>query len=208
MKVLERFGNFSKTDWLALLICLLFLGAYLTLALVKHAHFGTGYDLAITNQIVWEFSRFILPVSSVHAYAFTPVFSDHLEFIYALISPLYWILPDARMLIILQTLAFVLSGIPVYLLAKKYKINKYLSLAFLTSYYMFFGVQNALWSDVHSLVFGVSFLSFFVYFLDIHKKWPALLFFILALISKEDMGFLAFFISFVYLLKTRWKFNL
>jgi len=205
---LSRLFKLDRTSLIAFFIGFVFFFAYLTLSLVKHAHYWTGYDLSITNQIVWEFSRFTLPISSVHAYAFTPVFSDHVEFVYAIISPFYWILPDARMLIILQVLAFILSGIPIYLLAKRHKINNYLSLAFLISYYMFFGVQNALWSDVHSLVFGISSLSFFIYFLDVKKKWPALLFFVLALVSKEDMGFLAFFISFVYFLKTRWKLNL
>jgi len=89
---------------------------------------------------------------------------------------------------------------PIYLRSKKYKINNLASLAFLISYYMFFGVQNALWSDVHSLTFGVAFLTFFIYFLDSRKKWPTLLFFALALISKEDIGFLTFFIAFVYFL--------
>ena len=193
-------SKLRRTDYLAVLICLLFLGAYLTLALIKHANFWTGYDLSVDNQIVWEYSRFLAPISTVHAYAFTPVFYDHVEFVYALIAPFYWILPDARMLIILQTIAVILSGIPIYLLAKKYKINNFLSLAFLVSYYMFFGVQNALWSDVHSLTFGVAFLTFFIYFLDTQKKWPALLFFVLALTSKEDMGLLTFFISLFYFL--------
>ncbi len=164
MDIVGKFTKLKKTDYLALLICLLFLGAYLTLALVKHAHFGTGYDLSVDNQIVWEYSKFLPPIMTVHAYAFTPVFYDHVEFVYALLAPFYWILPDARMLIILQVLAIILSGIPIYLLSKKYKINNLASLAFLISYYMFFGVQNALWSDVHSLTFGVAFLTFFIYF--------------------------------------------
>src|SRR3989344_5743693 len=208
MPKLRKLLKFEKTDYLAILICLLFLGAYLTLTLVKHAHFWTGYDLSIENQIVWEFSRFMSPISTVNAYAFTPVFYDHVEFVYALIAPFYWILPDARMLIILQTIAVILSGIPIYLLSKKYKINNFLSLAFLISYYMFFGVQNALWSDVHSLTFGILFLTFFIYFLDSRKTKATVLFFILALTSKEDIGLMTFFISFVYFLKTRWKFNL
>src|SRR3989338_6895300 len=84
---LSRLFKLDRTSLIAFFIGFVFFFAYLTLSLVKHAHYWTGYDLSITNQIVWEFSRFTLPISSVHAYAFTPVFSDHVEFVYAIISP-------------------------------------------------------------------------------------------------------------------------
>lgn len=192
----------------AIILCILFAFAYLLLALIKHSNFGTGYDLSIENQIVWQYSNFTLPVITVHAYSFLPVFHDHIEFIFAILAPFYWILPDARTLIVLQALSVVLSGYIIYLLAMKHKLNLFVSLSLLISYLMFFGVQNALWSDVHSLTFAVSFLAFFIYCLDTKRRWPSILFFILAITSKEDIGFIAFFISFIYLLRTREKINL
>lgn len=205
---MQILSKIKKETYIALFICLIFFVLYLTLALVKHAHYQTGYDLSVDNQIVWEYSKFLPPIMTVHAYVFEPVFYDHVEFVYAIISPFYWILGDARMLIFLQVLALVLSGTPIYLLMKKHKINSYLSLSLLISYFTFFGIQNALWSDVHSLVFGISFLAFFIYFLDSNKKWLVILFFLLALTSKEDMGFLTFLISFVYFIKNKNKINL
>lgn len=200
--------KFVKNNFFALLICAVFFVAYLVLGFVKHMHFMTGYDLSVINQAVWEYSRFLPPNSTVHAYAFTPVFWDHVEIILLFLSPFYWIHANSETLIFLQALFFALSGIPVYLLARKYKINNYLSLSLLISYFTFFGVQNALWSDVHSLVFGASFLAFFIYFLDLNKKWPAILFFFLAITSKEDIALLAFLISFVYLIINRRRINL
>src|SRR5689334_16503171 len=100
----------KNPDYLiAAFVCLFFFSAYLTLALVKHAHFLTGYDLAVDNQVVWEYSRFLSPISSVHAYAFTSVFADHIEFVYLLLAPFYWLLPNANSLIILQAIAIGLS---------------------------------------------------------------------------------------------------
>lgn len=208
MRFFSKTSKFNKEFIFALIICLTFFIAYLSLSLIKHLHFQTGYDLSVDNQIVWEYSRLMLPISTVHAYAFTPVFWDHIEFVYAFISPFYWILPDARMLIILQVIAIILSGIPVFLLARRHKVNLYVSYSLLISYFMFFGIQNALWSDVHSLVFGVSFLAFFIYFLDTNRKWLTILFFILALTSKEDIGLLTFLISFVYFIKNRKRINI
>lgn len=188
--------------------CIIFLSAYLTLGLVKHAHFWTGYDLSLVNQVTWEYSRFIPPVMTGHAYPFMPAFYDHIEFIYILLSPFYWILPDARALIILQSLIVAISGFFVFLLAKKHKLNFFVSIALLFAYFTFYGVQFALWSDVHSLVFGASFIAMFIYFLDSNKNKLAILFFLLALTSKEDIGFILFFISLVYLFLTKRKVNL
>lgn len=189
-------------------ICFIFLAAFLTLSLVKHAHFGTGYDLSIDSQIIWEFSRFKMPISTTHVYAFTPFYYDHIELVYALLAPFYWILSDARMLLILQVIAVTLTGFCFFLLSRKYNINKILSCALLISFFSFYGVQNAVWYDAHSLVFGFCSLVFFIYFLEIKKKWLAVLFFILTLISKEDMGLILFFVSLVYLIRTRNKINI
>lgn len=208
MKFLDRITKLKKETYIALFICFIFFSLYLTLSMVKHLHFQTGYDLSVDNQVVWEYSRFLPPTSTVHAYAFSSVFADHVELIYVLLAPFYWISGDARMLIFLQALAIGLSGIPVYLLAIKYKINKLLSLSLLASYFLFFGIQNAMWSDVHSLVLAASFLAFFIYYLDLGKKWPTILFFLLALTSKEDIGLLTFSISFIYFIRTKQKINL
>jgi uncharacterized membrane protein len=198
----------KKEDFPAILIFFVFFIAYLILSLVKHLHFQTGYDLSIANQIVWGYSHFSLPIMSVHAYAFIPALWDHIEFIYAIISPAYWILGDARMLLTLQVIFFVISGIPILLLCRKYKINNLLSYALLIAYFCFYGVQNALYSDAHSLVFGVSFLAYFIYFLDSKRMIPTLVFFVLTIICKEDMGLLTFLIAFVYFIRTRQRVNI
>lgn len=200
---------FEKKEYLlAGLICISFFFAYLVLGFVKHMHFMTGYDLSLVNQVTWEYSRFTSPVMTGHAYPFMPAFFDHIEFVYLLLSPFYWILPEARTLIILQSLIVAISGYFIFLLAKKHKINLFVSLSLMFAYFTFYGVQFALWSDVHSLVFGSSFLAIFIYFLDSKKDKWAFLFFLLAITSKEDIGFITFFISLVYLVISRRKINL
>ena len=133
LEILRKDFKKRKEHYFAAAFCLVFLLAYLTLGLVKHAHFLSGYDLSLVNQVAWEYSRFIPPVMTGHAYPFMPVFYDHIEFIYILISPFYWILPDARTLIILQALVFSVSGFFVYLLTNKYKLNKLISFSLLFS---------------------------------------------------------------------------
>lgn len=208
MKYLLRLPKIKKETWVAISVCFIFFVTYLILSLVKHVHFMSGYDLAIANQLVWQYSEFKIAIATVNSYAFVPGLWDHVEFIYIFLAPFYWILGDARTLIFLQALAVATSGIPVFLLARKYRINVYLSLSLLISYFTFYGIQNAIWSDVHSLVFGAAFLAFFIYFLDSNKKWLTFLFFFLAITSKEDIALLTLLISFVYLIRTRSKLSL
>lgn len=191
-----------RKNKIAIFICFLFFVAYTTLALVKHYHFLSGYDLAIVDQAVWKYSQFKVPITTIHSYAFTSLLADHVEIIYILLAPFYWIYNNSVTLIVLQTLFVSFSGIPVYLLARNRKLPTVLSLALLISYLSFYGVQNAIWSDVHSLAFGAAFLPWFIYFLYKNEKWRIFASLILALISKEDIGLLTFFVGLVYFVTT------
>lgn len=97
------------------------------------------------------------------------------------------------------------SGIPIYLLAKHKKLPNILSLSLLISYLSFYGIQNALWSDVHSLAFAGAFLPWFIYFLYKNEKTGIFISLALALLCKEDIGLLTFFIGLVYFVTTRSK---
>src|SRR5579872_3978056 len=135
--------------WKAVGIILLFTIAYTTLGIVRHMHFLSGYDLAVSDQVMWKYAYFHNPITTINAYPFTYMMADHVEFIYIFLAPLYWVWNNVLALIVAQVVIFCLSGIPIYLLARKKGLNQLLSLTILFSYLFFFGVQNALWDDVH-----------------------------------------------------------
>ncbi len=192
--------------FLPYIICCIFFIAYSTLSIVKHDHYQSyGFDLGITDQIVWEYSKFDAPITTVHYYPYTSILTDHVEFIYALLSPFYWIWDDPRMLLFLQAAAICFAGLPLYFLAQSKKIKPIVTYALLLSYLTFYGLQNAIWFDVHSEVFGASFLPWFIYFLDKKKKYWCLVFFLLTIFCKENMAFLTLLISGVYFLKRKSK---
>jgi uncharacterized membrane protein len=198
-----------KKNKSVIVICLLFFFAYATLSVIRHLHFGSfGFDLGISDQIVWKYSQLQAPITTVQAYPFTSIFTDHIEFIYILIAPFYWLFNNALTLLLLQSFIVTTSAIPIYLLAKKKGLSKLLGLAIVVSYLMFYGIQNALWFDVHSLSFGAAFLAWFIYFLEArHTRW-AIIAFLLAIGCKEDIALLTGIISFVYLLQRRDKVSL
>jgi uncharacterized membrane protein len=186
------------------LICFIFFIAYSTLSIVRHNHYQSfGFDLGINDQVVWEYSHFKPPVTTIDQPVFSSKLFIHVELIYALLAPFYWLWSDPRMLLLLQAFAIVSSGIPIFLLAKKYKLKPSISYALLVSYLTFYGIQNALWFDAHSAPFGAAFLTWFIYFLDAENiVWSAVTF-LLTIISKENLPAMTMLVSLVYLIKTR-----
>ncbi len=190
-------------------ICLLFFIAYTILSVVRNSHFGSfGFDLGINNQVVWEYSHFQIPITTVDSLGLTsyvPKFAIHVELIYALLAPFYWIWSNANTLLFLQSLFVCISGIPIFLLAKKKGLNTWIQYALLLGYLTFYGVQNALWFDAHSASFASSFLAWFLYFMDGENLLWTTLFFFLAITSKENIAGITFLVSIVYYISTKRK---
>ncbi len=201
---MKLFRFFQK--YLPYFICLVFIIAFSTLSIIRHNHYESyGFDLGINDQVVWEYSKFREPVTTIDHAAFESKLDIHIELVYALISPFYWIWSDPRMLLLLEVVFVCTSGLAIYLLAKKYKLHEWLQIVLLISYLMFYGVQNALWFDVHSATFATAFLAWFIYFLISGKKKLTILFFVLAITAKENIAGLTFLISVVYFITTRKK---
>jgi uncharacterized membrane protein len=182
---------------------------YSVLSIVRHNNYGSfGYDLGINYQTVWRYSTFQIPITTIDPFPELPKLAAHVELVYALISPFFWIWNDPRMLLILEVIFVCQAGIPIYLLARSKKLKISISLAIVFSYLIFYGVQNALWHDVHSISFGAGFLAWFIYFNDIKKHLPASIFFVLAIISKENVALITLAIAFTYFLLRRDKLNI
>lgn len=191
---------------LPIIVCILFFITYGILSIVRDAHYQSfGYDLGINDQTVWRYAHFQAPLTTSDPFPDKTKLVEHVELVYALISPFYWIWDNRKMLLLLEPAFFCASGIAVYLLAKKRKLNEVISIGLVIGYLGFFGTQNAIWDDVHSASFAASFIMWFIYFLDTKKKWLSVLFFILAITAKENIGLLTFLISGVYFIKERSK---
>lgn len=104
------------------------------------------------------------------------------------------------MLLIVDALFMCASGVAVYLLARRRKLLPILSVSLVFSYLLFYGVQNAMWFDVHSASFAAGFIAWFIYFLESKKFRFAWVFLILAITAKENIGLLTILISVIYFL--------
>lgn len=190
----------------ALSLCFVFFLAYSILSIVRHNNYQSfGFDLGINDQIVWEYSQLKAPITTIDHVPFISKLFVHVEIIYALLAPFYWIWSDARMLLILQVAVVCFSGIAVYLLARHYKLHTWIASALLITYLMFYGVQNALWFDAHSAPFGAAFLAWFIYFLVTERTKWTIIFFLLAITAKENIAGIIFLICLTYYLVTKRK---
>ena len=201
--------NFLLTrllPFLPYLLVVLFCLAFTVLVFVRHDHYQSfGYDLGINAQTVWKYSQFELPFSTIDPTPDKPKLAEHVELVYALIAPFYWIWDSRRMLLLVRNIWFCFSAIAVYKLARKKKLNFWIATALTVGYLGFYGVQNAIWADLHSASFAAAFLTWFIYFLETKRKKISFVFFLLAITAKENIGLLTFLISLVYFWKEKSK---
>lgn len=203
--MLKRFLT-KYSFFIAIFICLLFFVAYSTLSIVRHNHYQSfGYDLGINDQVVWRYAHFQAPVTTIDPFPNKTKLVEHIELVYALIAPFYWIWDTRKMLLLVEAFAICASVIPIYLLARKRGLSLWTSNAIVVGYLGFYGVQQVMWLDTHSATYGAAFLSWFIYFVDTKKKWISVLFFFLAITAKENIGLLTFLTAFVFFIKDRRK---
>lgn len=189
---------------IAIFICLIFFAAYSTLSIVRHIHYESyGFDLGINDQTVWRYSRFEPPLATIAPFPDKTKLATHVELVYALISPTYWLWSARKMLLLVSAFIVCSGGLAAFLLSKKKLKNNFISFSIMLSYLMFYGLQNAVWFDVHSSNFSAAFLMWFIYFLDVKMIRSAVLFFFLAITAKENVASYTLVISLLYLIRRR-----
>lgn len=194
---------------IAIFICLIFFTAYSVLSIIRHLHYESfGYDLGINNQIVWRYSTFQPPITTVGPFPGSLKLDTHVELVYAFITPFYWLWSSARMLLLVEAGFLVSGAIAMYLLARDRKLSVPISLSILFSYLTFYGLQNAMWFDVHSASFGAAFIAWMLYFLNKNSLIGTLLFFLLAITAKENIAFITLSLGLVYFISRRNRLSL
>ena len=171
----------------------------LALALLHHRAFGTGYDLGIYDQVVWNMAhgRFFMTTLVYE----TGGYYDHFEPILAIISPLYWLFSDARVLIILQSLALGLGSLPIYLYARcrlgwfGTKAAAMVAPVIAATYLLYPALHNANLNDFHEVGLIPPLLGFALYGLLRGRRRVLFIFLVLCLLVKEDLAITALAIS-------------
>jgi uncharacterized membrane protein len=162
----------------------------ITEALLNHRALGTGYDLGIYDQVVWNMAHG-RPFATTLVYE-TNGYYDHLEPVLALISPLYWLWPDVRVLLVLQAVALALGSLPIYLYARR-RLGEFgpefalLALLPAAAYLVYPPLHSANLNDFHEVALLPALIGFALYGLLTGRRRLMFLSLGLCLLVKEDL---------------------
>lgn len=168
-----------------LILALIFFSIFTLHTLQRHNSFHShAFDLGIYSQITYLYSQNLSPFSTLKN---MPLLADHFGVILWIISPIYQIFPDAKTLLVIQSLFVSVSSIPIYLIALDKLRNKWQATLLILTYLSSVGIVQAVNFDFHLAtisVFPISLIIWAWYF----KRWRLyLIFLICSLLFKEDL---------------------
>ncbi len=172
-----------------LLLVLIYIIYFTTASFLRHDNFFTGrFDLGNMDQTVWNTMRGrIFSITDPNGTDITSRLSFHADFILILISPLYFLWKDPKMLLLLQTVILSLGSIFIYLISMKILKNKNISLVLSVCYLLNPAVNHSNLYDFHPVVLATTFLLAAYYFMIKNKNFLFVLFLILASLTKEQV---------------------
>jgi uncharacterized membrane protein len=172
-------------------------GVYAVYSIVRFDHLGAGgFDLGIFDQVVWHYSHFQAPASSVKG--LSSIWGDHFSPILVVLAPLYWVWDDARMLLLAQALLLALAAVPIFMYVRD-RLGRGCAYLFAASYLVFWGVQSGVAFDFHELAFA-PLIDAVVIVAVYRREWRLYAVGVLAMLTvKEDQSLLVVFLG-IYLL--------
>jgi uncharacterized membrane protein len=161
---------------------------FATLSVQVYDGYGSpGYDMGIFDQGVWLLSRFHTPFVTVMG---RNLFGDHTSFVLLLAVPLYWILPEAQTLLVLQTCLIAAAAIPIYLLALKLTRSAVMATALAAAFLLNPALEHGNLEQFHPESFLVPGMALAIYAAVDWKPRLLALTTILCLLVKEDVALL------------------
>ncbi len=187
-------------------------------SLVRYQNYYAGeFDLGHMVQVVYNtlHGHFFMLSSPEKLPVLVSRASDHFDISLLLLVPFFYIYPHVSLFLFIQSIVVALGGIFIYKFALDNKSSRSIAVFLTVIYLIMPGMLNALMFDYHPEVLASTFLLGSFYFLYKRKIYYSIPFILLALISKEDMGFIlgtiGIYFTYVYireLIKDKSKRNL
>ena len=197
-----------KHKWLIMvLVC--FGAIFASISFVNHYNFRTyGWDLGINQNAIFDYAHFRWNDCMIMQPSFDNVLADHFSLYPILISPFYWIFGSYTMLIF-QWAAILFGGVGIYKFILLIGSNKKLATIATAHFFCIWGIYSALSFDYHDNVVAAMFVPWFLYNYKKQAHLKSILFFILIVISKENMalwaGFIGLGLSLRHVMNKEWQ---
>jgi uncharacterized membrane protein len=148
--------------------------------------------MAIINH---DFGR-ILELTDPHGYQQITRMAIHNDMFLALLAPLYFINNTPSTLVVVQTIVLALGAVALYKIVRFiFKDVPLLAIVFAIAYLLYTPMERANIFDFHAVTFATTFLLFMFYFWLTKKYKLSALFFVLALLTKEEIPFITSFFA-------------
>ena len=167
---------------------------YCLISLVNHYLFKTyTLDLGLYTHAMYDYTHFRIDDCTVFKDVPRSIISDHFDLYLLLLSPLVNLFGTYTLLIV-QIAAVLLGGWGVCKLLRLYTDDGWLPVLATATFFLSFGIIQALGYDYHSNVLTAMMLPWLLYFIKRKRFGLASLFVVLFVIGKENMSLWLFFV--------------
>lgn len=159
------------------------------LAVLQHRAFRTGrYDVGNLVQAVWSTAHGdLLSVTDTQGRQVSRL-GAHFDPIVAALAPLWWLWPDASLLLATQAAAVASGAAAVFLLGRRHLGSPWTGLGLALAYLLYPPTQWLVLDDFHPVALATPLLLWGFWFLDSDRLAPFAAVAALACLTKEQVG--------------------
>jgi uncharacterized membrane protein len=164
--------------------------AFAALSILRHRSFQTGrFDLGNMVQAVWSTAHgHPLQITSLRGDQISRL-AAHFDPILAAFTPVWLVWPSPDALLVAQAAAISLGALPVFWFARKHLGSEHAALGFALAYLLYPPTQWLTLNEFHPVALACPLLLFAVWYLDEGRLLPFAIFAVLAVTTKEEIGF-------------------
>ncbi len=178
-----------KYELILIFAVLVYIFYFTNASFLRYDNFFTGrFDLGNMDQAVWNTRHGrIFQITDPNGTNIISRLAFHADFILILISPLYFIWSNPKVLLLLQTVILAIGALFVYLLSKNVLKNKNISLVFSLAYLLNPALGYSNLYDFHPVTLATTFLLAASYFFVKRRYIYFVVFAMLAGLTKEEV---------------------
>ena len=167
-----------------------FAAGFSALAVLRHEAFNSGrFDLGNMVQVVWSTAHGDpLRMTDLEGEQISRL-AAHTDVLLAAFAPLWLVWPDPSLLLVAQAAIVALGALPVSWLAHKHLGSARAAAGFALAYLLYPPVQWLVLDDFHAVALACPLLLFAFWFLDEDRLGAFAVVAVLAVLTKEEIGF-------------------
>lgn len=183
----DRARGVDVATVLLVLGIVLYVVVFTAAAWYKYDTYLMGFDLGVHEQVLWNTAHGRIAATSAFAATDSYLGIDTIP-TELLLAPLYALAPTTYTMLFLQTLALGLGAVPVFLLVRDRFGRRWAGLVFAAMFMLYHPVEYMNLYEFQIRAFATTLLLWAFYALERRRFWPFLVFALLALGCRSDVG--------------------